>query len=247
MLALMPKTPKNAGKTRRRDGATAIHRVCFSHELRARAGHQEGVLSLVAQTSERVNTAMKKLLGLGLLSVAALGWATAPASAWWPCFPMKGCCKSKCCSTICIRQYNAFTPVCTGSLCCDGCCPINFGAGGGCCPTNCCPTSSTCSAGGVYGDPYCMGQLPPAMPGMAAPVMAGAPNVQAPMPMSAAYGGQMGYNPYAAAYNPYAQFNPYAAAQFNPYAAAQVNPYAMGVQPAGYTAQTPYYWNAGGR
>lgn len=195
-------------------------------EPRARARHQEGALRCDAQTSERVNTAMKKLLALGLLSVAALGLATAPASAWWPCFPLCGskCC-SKCCVPVCCRQYNAFSPPC-----CDTCCPINFGGGGGCCPSN-----QTCCVGG--GDACCLGQLPApgalAMPAMAAPAAA-APSFQAPLPSAAgpsAYANPMPWNPYAG-----------------------YNPYAMGLQPAGYMPmmpsapyQAPYYWNTGGR
>ena len=139
---------ENAEKTLRRDGAAAIQRVCFGMELRARAMHQEGALRCDAQTSERVNTAMKKLLALGLLSMATLGLATAPASAWWPCFPLCGskCC-SKCCVPVCCRQYNAFSPPC-----CDSGCPINYGGGG------CCPSSQACCVGG--GDACCLGQLP---------------------------------------------------------------------------------------
>ena len=135
---------------------------------------------------------MKKLTALGLLSVVALGCASSSASAWWPCFPLCGCCKSKCCSTICCRQYNAFTPVCTGSICCDGCCPINMGSGG------CCPSSGNCCVGG--GDGCCLGQLPApgaiGMPNMGMPMMAGAP-MQGPMPspmggQPSAYAGPMG-------------------------------------------------------
>lgn len=193
-------------------------------------------MSRGAQTSERVNTAMKKLLALGLLSVAALGFATAPASAWWPCFPLKGCCKNKCCSTICIRQYNAFTPVCCGSLCCDGCCPMTFGGcnfGGG---NNCCMPNQSCCVGG---DAACLGQLP--APGaVASPMMPPATaQQQAPLPNAMSYAGAMPWNPYAG-YNPYAMSNVQPAA-YQP----SMYPGYMPMNP--YAGQVPYYWGGNGR
>ena len=109
---------------------------------------------------------MKKLFALGFLSLAAIGLASGPAAAWWPCFPCS--CKSCCTTTICLKQYNAFTPVCWGSLTCDGCCPMNFG----CCPgmggygfggggAGQCGTNGYCGGSSyVGGDGYMLGQLP---------------------------------------------------------------------------------------
>lgn len=67
---------------------------------------------------------MKKSLAFLISSLAALGLAHGQAAAW---FRDCNCCSSKCCTTICLRQYNAFTPICFGSLNCEGCCPMGFG------------------------------------------------------------------------------------------------------------------------
>src|SRR5262249_25806429 len=71
---------------------------------------------------------MKKLFAAGFLSLAMLGMANAPASAWFNCCHPWRCC-GKCVQTICCRPYNAFTPVCFGTICCTGCCPLAT-----CCP-----------------------------------------------------------------------------------------------------------------
>jgi hypothetical protein len=101
---------------------------------------------------------MKRLIAAGFLSMAVLGLATAPASALF-----HHCC-DKCCSYICCRQYNAFTPVCFGSISCIGCCPIGNGAPlayppglNGCCDPcadGCCGPS--CGSGDCCG----VGELP---------------------------------------------------------------------------------------
>ncbi len=83
---------------------------------------------------------MKKLLFSSILGLAALGLSAAPSQAWtfglipYHCCPFGGCggcggCCNKCCSTICIRPYNAFSPTVSGSMCFDGCNPF---CGGGC-------------------------------------------------------------------------------------------------------------------
>src|SRR5262245_5083536 len=56
----------------------------------------------------------------GLLGVLALGFGVQQAHAWF----CKGCCCNKYSTYICCRPYNAFSPVCFGSICCDGCCPL---------------------------------------------------------------------------------------------------------------------------
>src|SRR5262249_55929278 len=115
---------------------------------------------------------MNKMLLGGLLGLASLALASAPAragafgcctsSAYGCCF---GKCFRRCCnpcgcccaSVLCIRQYNAFTPVCCGSLYCDGCTPFGAPCGGGgygCgparlapgCPTICGDATPTCAA-----------------------------------------------------------------------------------------------------
>lgn len=138
---------------------------------------------------------MKKLFALAFMSLAAVSWTPTTASAWWPFYP--ACCKSCCTTTICLRQYNAFTPVCSGTLNCDGCCPVNLSSGS--------LTSGPAifqhpyAAGQFYnpygsaifaGQGYPMGQLPPAailsQPPMQGPVMGGMPAApMAPMPAPA--------------------------------------------------------------
>jgi hypothetical protein len=97
---------------------------------------------------------MKKLLFLGLLSAAALG-AFAPESQAWclGCWRDRHCC-SRYSTRLCIRPYNAFSPVAYGNIVADGCMPVNVfggqlpgmgmpsvfgpGFGGGCCTSGCC-------------------------------------------------------------------------------------------------------------
>ncbi|MGE3804602.1 MAG: hypothetical protein AB7K24_08015 [Gemmataceae bacterium] len=203
---------------------------------------------------------MKRLFALGVMTVAVLGFSAQSAFAWWPCFPLCGCCKkSKCCTTISIKQYNAFTPVCCGSLHCDGCCPVNmsppccgvqsmcgpgiFGLGASCYGGGCCEGGSCC-ADSCGGQLPAATSLPQAQPNTAytAPLPAqsrmpmGAPVHQTGyQPMMNPY---MGMNPYAQQMNPYMGMNPYAQ-QMNPYMG--MNPYAQQMNP--YAQQmNPYYW-----
>jgi hypothetical protein len=106
---------------------------------------------------------MKKLLFSSVLALAGLGLCAAPSQAWtfglipyhcWPCGGCSGC--GKCCGMICIRPYNAFSPVASGSMCFDGCNPF---CGGGCpggypgmCPGGCRGPGPGGYAGGYPGD-----------------------------------------------------------------------------------------------
>src|SRR6266581_3639927 len=70
--------------------------------------------------------AMRKLIWFGLLSLSALALSTQNSEAGlhhWRC--------SRCChkysTYICCTPYNAFSPVCCGSICCNGCCPLQMG------------------------------------------------------------------------------------------------------------------------
>jgi hypothetical protein len=82
---------------------------------------------------------MKKLLMLGLMSLVVLGGSAQEGWAWGRC----GC--NKYTTTLCIRPYNAFSPVAYGSIVADGCMPINLyggqlgplGMGGCCAPPSC--------------------------------------------------------------------------------------------------------------
>ncbi|HEY7312669.1 MAG TPA: hypothetical protein VH643_25110 [Gemmataceae bacterium] len=119
---------------------------------------------------------MKKILTAALLTLASSSLLATPSFA--------GCCfgliphSCGCCSKFCVRQYNAFSPVCCGTVYCDGCCP--FGSGGcgggcgpcgdgmccgglnyfgvlGCGPSGCC--GGCCPPGGCCADGACPGPM----------------------------------------------------------------------------------------
>jgi hypothetical protein len=69
---------------------------------------------------------MKKLLSAAVLSLLAVGLNTGSASAWTL---FHHCCQS--CTKVCITPYNAFSPVCFGTLSCNGCIPMTGGCGPG--------------------------------------------------------------------------------------------------------------------
>jgi len=134
---------------------------------------------------------MKKFIALAVLSVAGLGMSVGQASAWW----FYHYCCNKCCTTICLQPYNAFSPVCCGNLACNGCCPMNITQGCGA-PNwgyNSGGWGGSCGATGYDGcvDGSCsVGQLPildatqqktPA-PATSAPTTTPAPAFQGPMP-----------------------------------------------------------------
>jgi hypothetical protein len=128
-------------------------------------------------------TIMKKLLPSAILALVVSGLATVPSFAgccFGLCYHHCGCCG--CGAMFCVRQYNAFSPVCCGTVYCDGCCP--FGPpGGGCGPAGCglpfsgmpacgpggCPgpcADGVCQGapvggGAPCGDGACLGSLPP--------------------------------------------------------------------------------------
>lgn len=83
---------------------------------------------------------MKRFLLAAVLSVGALALSREPASAGY----FHHCC-NKCC-TFCCRPYNAFSPICCGTLFCDGCCP-QFG----------CQMHNPPAGPGPYGDAGCPG------------------------------------------------------------------------------------------
>lgn len=141
---------------------------------------------------------MKKLLTAALLAVASTTFMALPANAGC-CFGLFyrhcGCCG--CGATFCVRQYNAFSPVCSGTVFCDGCCPFGSGGGGyggygpgfmgGCgpCAGGMCPGVMnysgvlSCPQGGACADGSCLGSLPATDPGAPvadAPATAGSPS-----------------------------------------------------------------------
>jgi hypothetical protein len=153
-----------------------------------------------------------------LFSVAVVGLAAEQALAlFW---------KHKCCrggTYICCRPYNAFSPVCFGSIVCDGCSPLQTAS---VLPAGCFPSfvpngphgahmfgfngyHGALGYGAAAGGPYMMSPEPDRGP---------APSYQAPMPTPVP--------PNTSWYNPY-------------------NPAPFGVQPANYPAgYYPGYWPA---
>jgi hypothetical protein len=203
---------------------------------------------------------MKKLLLLGLMSLAVMGGFAQEGWAWG-----RGCCRGRCwgcnryTTTLCIRPYNAFSPVAYGNIVADGCMPINlYGGqlppmggccappmcmpscfvpnyGGGCCSSGCCENGSLPAPGSFAGAPMMPivpGQpLPQGQPGQSFTPPAPTPIGQSSymMPMQPPVG--YGYGPVQpAGYMP--GYQP----MYNPY----YNPmYGYGTPNQG---QMPGYW-----
>jgi hypothetical protein len=118
---------------------------------------------------------MRKLLFAAVVSLAGVALTTGQASAWFGC---KRCCTGS--ATLCIRQYNAFSPSCFGSIACDGCFPVGFSQGapwGGGGPIwgghgGSCGPDGSCAGPPVYGAPIYAGTLPPGATA-GAPIYAG--------------------------------------------------------------------------
>jgi hypothetical protein len=111
-----------------------------------------------------------------LLSLVGVAVAATPASAFWWLFHKHGCHRHS--TVIVCRPYNAFTPVCSGNITCDGCCPFNGLAGhmgGGC---------DHMAGGGILG--HHMASLSGPVGGIHPNMIAGAPHpgayLGAPMP-----------------------------------------------------------------
>jgi hypothetical protein len=150
---------------------------------------------------------------LGLLSVAGLFFSVnhgVDAGILHHCGCHHHCCDMK----ICCRQYNAFTPVCFGSMFCDGCCP-NFGCAQ---PQPCGPVCGAWGCGDFAGgmSPAGIPGLPPGAIPVGAPVPQGAPLPTGPVtpPVinnTAQFGGPMYYGVQPAGFYPgYGyQYNPY--------------------------------------
>jgi len=117
---------------------------------------------------------MKKIaIALLGLAVVAAGVPQVQALCCW----RRCCCKYS--TYICCKPYNAFSPVCCGSICCTGCCPMQCCSP--CCPPPCCgPTvvSSNCCEGDVGS--FAPRYIPPQP--LPAPTMPPAPNWVPPAP-----------------------------------------------------------------
>jgi hypothetical protein len=149
-------------------------------------------------------TTMKKLLPSAVLALVVSGFVTAQSFAgccFGLCYKHCGCCG--CGAKFCVRQYNAFSPVCCGSVFCDGCCPFGPGCGygpgygAGPCAGGMCPPGGglnysgvpACGPGGCDG--ACLGSLPASEPMPAAPAAAGANPVVTPAPLPSGPTSQM--------------------------------------------------------
>ena len=182
---------------------------------------------------------MKKLF-LGLVSLASLCASASNAPAWFG-----HCCGCNQCTTkLCIRPYNAFSPVAYGSIVADGCMPINiYGGGlpcmrapngypGACCSAPSCFTSGCCDSG-------CLPPAGAATPAMAPgqPMPQGVPGQQFtppnPQPLNQGVYMVPMQNPMAYGYSyGYAPVQPIA------YQQPMVNPYYYNQQ----QQQAPSYW-----
>src|SRR5579871_3423282 len=123
---------------------------------------------------------MKKLIAMAFVSLAVVAGTTGQASAFFHCL----CCGKPCGYTVEVRQYNAFTPYCSGHIYCDGCAPqIPACCGYG-------PYAGTPMGpyAGAPAAPYAMGQLPPAGAMAGAPAGMPMPPYQGPAMMQAPYG-----------------------------------------------------------
>jgi hypothetical protein len=182
---------------------------------------------------------MNKLFTRALLALSVLTLAAAPSFAWgtFGLFPHCGHCCNKC--NFCVRPYNAFSPVCSGTICCDGCFPFGGGypGGGGCSPAlnysgfpACCQGSSDESPVGIQGGtPSEMAEqscAPAQTPWMA----------QAPSMYPAAMQTGAGYPMWNAAM----PYNPMQPARYQ-------QPYYPGSNYGQVPMNVPAYWNAGPR
>jgi hypothetical protein len=142
-------------------------------------------------------TTMKKLLSSAVLALVVSGVVTAQSFAgccFGLCYRHCGCCG--CGASFCVRQYNAFSPVCCGTVFCDGCCPFGNGCGyggygmGPCGPGMCGPGGCgvpfsgvpACGPGGCA-DGACLGSLPPSEPAPGAPLAPGTTGTAATNPV----------------------------------------------------------------
>jgi hypothetical protein len=192
---------------------------------------------------------MKKLLPISILALASLWMTPGTSSAGgsfglftqtscWPfsCIAGCGCCGSKCCSTICVKPYNAFSPTCSGTLYCDGFCPMGTPPGYGPPQSAMPPLSfgSLPSVGDCCGDACEAAVAPPMIPGNfdaqpatnpqpTAPVQFPGPNTSYVYPNAVPNYGPMQVGYYYPTYSPAPAYN-------------YTQPMAV-----------PYYWNSNRR
>jgi hypothetical protein len=186
---------------------------------------------------------MRKLLLAAVLGLAGVGLTTEKASAWiFPCLFHSWRCRD--CATLCIKPYNAFSPIAYGSICADGCFPIAMRPPGMCGfppPPPC--IEDGCMMNGAGCGLFGPCAPPPGEP-VASPPPAGAPASTAepskfpaaPPPASgASISRGLSYPVQAAAYYPGGYY------PTNPYAYAPRMPAAPWTGYPGYTAYPGYY------
>jgi hypothetical protein len=151
---------------------------------------------------------------LGIVGLVGLNTFAQEAQAWG--WLRDKCCCSKFTTTLCIKPYNAFSPVAYGTIVGDGCMPVNVFGGyagqqpssfaPGCCSSGCCGGGCLPAPGGVMSGPIQM------LPGQPMPSMQFAPPAPGPIQQSsqmfmvpAAGYGYSGIQPvgYQPAVNPY--------------------------------------------
>src|SRR3954447_10347458 len=171
---MRPSEARQRGKTRGKSPPERRTAVIVPLEFRRGPARKVGGAARPGPQRDEPRT-MKRFLLATVVSVAALALPSGQASAGHHHH-----CYDKCC-TFCCKPYNAFSPICCGTLFCDGCCP-QFGcqmhqppggpgpyAGGGC-PDGVCPAGmgpdGICadgSCGGAGGAPWSgPGSLPSA-------------------------------------------------------------------------------------
>jgi hypothetical protein len=181
---------------------------------------------------------MKKVLSIGVLTLASL-WLTPGASSAGgtfgyftqaSCWPFNCCAGCKCCSsTLCIKPYNAFSPTCSGTMYCDGFCPLGSPPGYGSpqCALPIAPFGSLPSVGSCCEDPTTSSAAPAAPGAFEAQRISNPP---APLPAVNTSGFRQ---------NPVASYGPMQIGYTYPAYAPSYNY----VQPMA----VPYYWNSNGR
>ncbi len=202
---------------------------------------------------------MKRIL-LGAVTLIASLTAVSSAQAGRTFGLLVGChllpCCGRCGCEFTVRQYNAFSPVCSGNITCDGIMPfgscgvpgmMNYSGVCNGCPSGC--MGGMCGSGGMCGPmgcnagfPCCEGFPSGPMPMMSGPAM---PQLPAPMPGAPSTMMPPGHSPMQPCYpgynvQPVGYYPNYGYARPMP-AYPMMNPYSMG--------QMPYYWNPmmGGR
>ena len=169
-----------------------------------------------------------KFFVLTAFSLAGAALTAAPASAGWL---LRHFCGGHRCETVIVcRPYNAFTPVCSGSMVCDGCCPFPFPG----------MHNGGCHGPGCGGNPLLgLGHDPVGLQAMQQPMLMPHPAVamppqqfQVPMPAPQQTQMPMTYPIHPAAYQQGYYPMYYPAYQHPAHQQQMVNPYQ----------QAPAYW-----